>query len=114
MSAGIKNNTQIKIICDGVDEENALTNVLETFNKLKGTMKPEEWKTFAESISTITHTHPNANGLPSKEDLETVRDLIATGDFKNLKQMVIAGQDFMRINVDDLDNGTLIKVKNKI
>ena len=31
MSAGIKNNTQIKIICDGVDEEQALTDVLETF-----------------------------------------------------------------------------------
>lgn len=31
MSAGIKNNTQIKIICDGVDEEKALTEVLETF-----------------------------------------------------------------------------------
>ena len=31
MSAGIKNNTQIKIICDGEDEENALTQILETF-----------------------------------------------------------------------------------
>ena len=31
MSAGIKNNTQIKIICDGVDENQALTDVLETF-----------------------------------------------------------------------------------
>ena len=31
MSAGIKNNTQIKIICDGVDEMQALTDVLETF-----------------------------------------------------------------------------------
>lgn len=30
MSAGIKNNTQIKIICDGEDEENALTQMLET------------------------------------------------------------------------------------
>ena len=30
MSAGIKNNTQIKIICDGVDENQALTDVLET------------------------------------------------------------------------------------
>ena len=30
MSAGIKNNTQIKIICDGVDESQALTGVLET------------------------------------------------------------------------------------
>ena len=30
MSAGIKNNTQIKIICDGIDEENALAEVLET------------------------------------------------------------------------------------
>ena len=30
MSAGIKNNTQIKIICDGVDEEQALTNILDT------------------------------------------------------------------------------------
>ena len=31
MSAGIKNNTEIKIICDGEDEENALTQILETF-----------------------------------------------------------------------------------
>lgn len=31
MSAGIKNNTQIKIICDGVDEKQALTSLLETF-----------------------------------------------------------------------------------
>lgn len=31
MSAGIKNNTQINIICDGVDEEQALKNILETF-----------------------------------------------------------------------------------
>ena len=31
MSAGIKNNSQIKIICDGVDEESALSEVLETF-----------------------------------------------------------------------------------
>lgn len=31
MAAGIKNNTQIKIICDGVDEEQALANILETF-----------------------------------------------------------------------------------
>ena len=31
MSAGIKNNTQIKIICDGEDEENAVTQILETF-----------------------------------------------------------------------------------
>ena len=30
MSAGIKNNTQIKIICDGEDEEQALTQMLET------------------------------------------------------------------------------------
>lgn len=30
MSAGIKNNTQIKIICDGVDENKALTDVLDT------------------------------------------------------------------------------------
>ena len=30
MSAGIKNNTQIKIICDGVDENQALTELLET------------------------------------------------------------------------------------
>lgn len=31
MSAGIKNNTQIKIICDGVDENQALIEMLETF-----------------------------------------------------------------------------------
>lgn len=30
MSAGIKNKTQVKIICDGVDEKQALTDVLET------------------------------------------------------------------------------------
>ena len=30
MSAGIKNNTEIKIICDGTDEEKALSNILET------------------------------------------------------------------------------------
>ena len=31
MSAGIKNNTQIKIVCDGVDEDQALTEMLDTF-----------------------------------------------------------------------------------
>lgn len=31
MSAGIKNNTQIKIVCDGVDESQALTEMLDTF-----------------------------------------------------------------------------------
>ena len=31
MSAGIKNNTQINIICDGVDEEQALKNILVAF-----------------------------------------------------------------------------------
>lgn len=31
MSVGIKNNTQIKIVCDGVDEKEALTDLLETF-----------------------------------------------------------------------------------
>lgn len=30
MSAGIKNNTQIKIICDGKDEEQALAKIIET------------------------------------------------------------------------------------
>lgn len=34
MSAGIKNNTQIKIICDGVDEEKALAEMVELFEKL--------------------------------------------------------------------------------
>ena len=34
MSAGIKNNTQIKIICDGVDEEKALVEIVELFEKL--------------------------------------------------------------------------------
>ena len=33
MSAGIKNSTQIKIICDGVDEEKALAGVVQTFEK---------------------------------------------------------------------------------
>ena len=34
MSAGIKNNTQIKIICDGVDEKQALAETVELFEKL--------------------------------------------------------------------------------
>ena len=33
MSAGIKNSTQIKIICDGVDEEKALEGIVNTFEK---------------------------------------------------------------------------------
>ena len=35
MSAGIKNNTQIKIICDGVDEKQALTEMLQLFQNLQ-------------------------------------------------------------------------------
>ena len=34
MSAGIRNNTQIKIICDGVDEEKALVEIVELFENL--------------------------------------------------------------------------------
>ena len=34
MSAGIKNNTQIKIICDGIDEEKALSKMIEKFENL--------------------------------------------------------------------------------
>lgn len=34
MSAGIKNNTQIKIICDGVDEDQALKEMIEIFENL--------------------------------------------------------------------------------
>ena len=34
MSAGIKNDTQIKIICDGTDEENALAEIVELFENL--------------------------------------------------------------------------------
>lgn len=34
MSAGIKNNTQIKIVCDGVDEEKALSEIVELFKNL--------------------------------------------------------------------------------
>ena len=34
MSAGIKNNTQIKIICDGVDEEQALDEIVKLFENL--------------------------------------------------------------------------------
>ena len=34
MSAGIKNNTQIKIICDGVDEEQALDKIVKLFENL--------------------------------------------------------------------------------
>lgn len=33
MSAGIKNGTQIKIICDGIDEEKALQEVVNTFQE---------------------------------------------------------------------------------
>lgn len=33
MSAGIKNSTQVKIICDGVDEEKALAGVVQTFQE---------------------------------------------------------------------------------
>ena len=83
--------------------ENSI-NVLETFNKLKGTMKPEEWKSFAESITTITHTHPNGNGLPSKEDLETIKTMVQSGDYKNLKFLRIAGgKDFLGVTMA-LDN----------
>ena len=34
MSAGIKNNTQIKIICDGLDEEKALDEIVGLFENL--------------------------------------------------------------------------------
>ena len=34
MSAGIKNNTQIKIICDGVDEQQALAEIVDLFENL--------------------------------------------------------------------------------
>ena len=34
MSAGIKNNTQIKIVCEGIDEEQALTEMIELFGNL--------------------------------------------------------------------------------
>ena len=34
MSAGIKSNTQIKIICDGVDEQQALTEIVDLFENL--------------------------------------------------------------------------------
>jgi len=34
MSAGIKNNTQIKIICDGADEAQALTEMIQLFENL--------------------------------------------------------------------------------
>ena len=34
MSAGIKNNTQIKIICDGVDEQQALAEIVKLFENL--------------------------------------------------------------------------------
>lgn len=33
MSAGIKSSTQVKIICDGVDEEKALAGVMQTFKE---------------------------------------------------------------------------------
>ena len=34
MSAGIKNKTQIKIICDGIDEEKALKEIIKIFENL--------------------------------------------------------------------------------
>ena len=34
MSAGIKNNTQIKIVCDGVDEKQALKELIKLFQNL--------------------------------------------------------------------------------
>ena len=34
MSAGIKNNTQIKIVCEGIDEVQALTEMIELFGNL--------------------------------------------------------------------------------
>ena len=34
MSAGIKNKSQIKIICDGEDEEKALAEIVELFENL--------------------------------------------------------------------------------
>lgn len=33
MSAGIKNSTQITIICDGVDEKKALEGIVQTFEE---------------------------------------------------------------------------------
>ena len=33
MSAGIKNNTEIQIICDGADEEKALEGLVQTFKE---------------------------------------------------------------------------------
>lgn len=33
MSAGIKNSTQVKIICDGVDEKIALAGIIKTFEE---------------------------------------------------------------------------------
>ena len=35
MSAGIKNNTQIKIICDGENEEQALAEIVKLFENLQ-------------------------------------------------------------------------------
>ena len=34
MSAGIKNNTQIKLICDGVDENKAIDEIVKLFENL--------------------------------------------------------------------------------
>lgn len=33
MSAGIKNNTQVKIICEGIDEKKALAGIIKTFEE---------------------------------------------------------------------------------
>ena len=33
MSAGIKNSTQVKIICNGVDEDKALEGIMQTFQE---------------------------------------------------------------------------------
>lgn len=32
MSAGIKNNTELEIVCDGEDEEKALDEIIQAFN----------------------------------------------------------------------------------
>ena len=43
MSAGIKNNTQIKIICDGVDENKAIVEIVKVFENLNLPRGRRKW-----------------------------------------------------------------------
>ena len=43
MSAGIKNNTQINIICDGVDENKAIVEIVKVFENLNLPLGRRKW-----------------------------------------------------------------------